>query len=406
MNNTQTSGTPERDRFDGSRIKQLFQDKRFVTFLTGAGVCLILIIYYFLQHTKTKEEESVKTNVSLNADLPNAGDSTGLPSRSKMELASEGQQMSMPDQMPMPRGLNSNVPGTIQADQPGRGAAEGYIYGNGAPDEIYEAPDTLSATTAKKRGRKASTARSELASDDDDEDEEITLTKSKADIEKERKLLVLLQEYKADKLKRQQEAQGRVLKPESVSSETVSSLNGHTGKNSFYGLQSDMRKQQMDAREDSLSITVKAMIFSDQTIVSGGRVELRLLEDITLRGREIPMGTLLFGVANFGGPRVNISINQVQYQGRIMPMKLTVYDMDGMNGIYVPNILAIRQGRQTIAQAGQGVNFSTPVLSNNVPVMAAASALQAGIQGGRSFLSRKVQVQKATLKNNYIVFLK
>lgn len=388
---------------DASRIKQLFQEKRFVTFLTGAGVCLILIIYYFLHHTKTKEEDTVKTNVSLNADLPNAGDSTGLPSKSKLELAAEGQPMAMPDQKPMERGLNANVPNSIRPDQPRRGEADSYIYGNAVPDEIYEEPDTSSLPQSKSRKRKSSATRPELASD---EDESENLSKTKDEMEKEKRLLALLQEYKADKIKRQQEVQGRALKPETVTQSSVSSLNGPTGKNSFYGLQSDMSKQQMDAKEDSLSVTVKAMVFSDQTVMSGGRVGLRLLENITLRGRMIPEGTRLFGVANFGGQRVNIAINQVQYEGRILPLKLTVYDMDGLSGIYVPNVLAVEQGRQAISQAGQGFNVNTPVYSTNVPAMAAASAVQAGLQGGRSFLSRKVSVQKATLKNNYYVLLK
>lgn len=405
MTSNQTSGTPDRSRFDGSKIKQLFQDKRFVTFLTGAGVCLILIVYYFVNHTKTKEGGSVQTTNSLNANLPNAGDTTGLPSRSKLELATDGQSLSMPDQMPLEKGLNGNVPSTIQPERSRRGEADSYIYGPGVPDELYEEPSPDAPARPRAHTRKPTSDRPELASADEDEDNE-NPSKTREELEKEKKLLALLQEYKADKVRRQQELQGRALKPETVPVLAVSSLSGQTGKNSFYGLQSDMRKQHMDSKEDSLSVTVKAMVFSDQTIVSGGRVGLRLLETITLQGRTIPEGTRLYGTANFGGQRVNILINQVQYEGRILPMKLTVYDMDGLSGIYVPNVLAVDQGRQTVAQAAQGFNLSAPMSSANVPAMAAASAVQAGIQGGRSFLSRKVSVRKATLKNNYYVLLK
>ncbi|SFE30575.1 conjugative transposon protein TraM [Spirosoma endophyticum] len=405
MSTNQT--TPEPDRFDGSRIKQLMQDKRFVTILTGAGVCLILIIYYFLNHTKSKEEGAVKPTMSLNSDLPNAGDSTGLPSQSKLELATNAHPLSMPDQMPMERGLNANVPATLHPDQSRRGGeADSYIYGNDVPDEIYEKPESPAPPRKKKRNQKAGTRAGQEELADDDEVNEVDPTKTKAEIEKQKQLLALLQEYKADKIKRQADLQGRALKPETVPISTVSSLNGAAGKNNFYGLQSDMRKQQMDAKEDSLSVTVKAMVFSDQTIISGGRVTLRLLESITLRGRMIPEGTRLYGVANFGGQRVNIAINQVQVEGRILPMKLTVFDMDGLSGIYVPNVVGVQQGRQAVSQAGQGFNVSAPVYSANVPAMAAASAVQAGLQGGRSFLSRKVAVQKATLKNNYYVLLK
>lgn len=396
------------DRFDGTRIKQLFQDKRFVTVLSGAGVCLILIVYYFLHHTKTKEE-SLKTPNSLNADLPNAGDSTGLPSRSKLELASEAKPLGMPNQMPMEKGLNSQVPSTLQPDRsrhPVNQDADPYIYSDAVPDELYQDPTPDAPAQPKARTRKSASGQRPNQADLEDDDDELASPKASLDTEKEKKLLSLLQEYKADKARRQQEYQSRALKPETIPVSTVSSLNGPTGRNTFYGLQSDMRKQQMDSKEDSLSVTVKAMVFSDQTIVSGGRVGLRLLETITLRGRTISEGTRLYGTAQFGGQRVNIVINQVQYEGRILPMKLTVYDMDGLTGIYVPNVLAVDQGRQTVSQAAQGFNVSAPLYSTNVPALAAASALQAGIQGGRSFLSRKVAVHKATLKNNYYVLLK
>jgi conjugative transposon TraM protein len=393
------------NHFDGSRIKQLFQDKRFVTFLSGGGVCLILIIYYFLHHTKPKEVDIKNASFSLNADLPNARDTVGLPSKSKLELASDAQPIALPDQRPMERGLNSNVPGIIQPDIARRGEAQSYIYGDAVPKEIYEEPDTsMVPPVSNKRGRKSNIGRT--GQSDSDDDEELSSAKAKEELEKEKKLLALLQEYKADKIKRQQEAQGRALKPETYRTSTVSSLNSSSGSNSFYGLQSDMRKQQMDAKEDSLSVTVKAMVFTDQTIVSGGRVELRLLENITLRGRMISEGTRLFGIAQFGSQRVNITINQIQYEGRILPIKLTVYDMDGLAGIYVPNVAGIQQGRQAISQTGQGFNVSAPVYSANVPALAAASAVQAGLQGGRNLLSRKVALQKATLKNNYYVLLK
>ena len=141
--------------------------KRFVTFLTGAGVCLILIIYYFVTHTKAKEDALIKPANSLNADLPNAGDSTGLPARSKLELASEGHGLAMPDQLPMERGLNSTVPATIQPNQPGRSAADSYIYGTGVPSELYQNPEADPAS--KKSSRKAPELPPTDLGDDDEE---------------------------------------------------------------------------------------------------------------------------------------------------------------------------------------------------------------------------------------------
>lgn len=388
--------------FDTSKIKKLLGDKRFVTLFTGVGVCVIILIWYFTKKSNTEEKAVANTAQSLNANLPYAADSSGLSAKSKLQLAYEAQEKLDQQARMNSRGLNANIPGTIEPTSSSRKEVDGYIYGNSIPDKIYEDPDTTTRSRKRDKGNKKPGS----VDMDDEEDQSQTLKAKKEETEKQKKLLIALQEYKADKERRQKEIAGRALKPEVIQEDNVSSLNGPTGRNGFFGLESDMRRQQMDVRDDSLSVTIKAMVFSEQTIQSGGRVSLRILEPIRLRGRDIPAGQLLYGVASFGGQRVNIGINSIQVDGRILPVKLTVFDMDGLSGIYVPNVVAVEQGRQSISQATQGVNISAPLVSTNLPASAAASAIQAGTQGVRSFMSRKVAVQKATLKNNYYVLLK
>ncbi|MBC8153074.1 MAG: conjugative transposon protein TraM [Bacteroidetes bacterium] len=392
---------------DLSNLQTKLKDPRFAAASLGAVVCLGLIVWYFVRIISPPAKADGLQASSLNSDMPRA-DSTGSPTKSKLELA-DAQQLANPDRGAAPGGgLQSDVPGTLSSSKSGRrGEASSYIHGNTVPDAIYQQPDTAAPEELRPPVRRKATRPTAPALADEYEEEEEPVNKSaKEDLEKQRRLLALLQEYKADKIKKQQEMAGRALKPESLDESPVSSLAGPAGTNTFYGLQADNRKQQMDHREDSASVTIKAVVFSDQTIISGGRVGLRLTEPVTLRGRMIPEGTRLYGVATFGGQRVNVLINSVQVEGRILPMRLTVYDMDGLAGIYVPNVLAVKQGRQSISDAAAGFNVTPPIYSTNAPSIAAASVAQAGIQGAQRFLQRKVATPKATLKNNYYVLLK
>lgn len=390
---------------DLSNFQTKLKDPRFAAALLGAVICLGLIIWYFVRIISPPAKADGLQASSLNSDMPRA-DSAGSPTKSKLELA-DAQQLANPDRGAAPGGgLQSDVPGVMSSSKSARrGEAGSYIYGNPVPDAIYSHPDTAGPEDLRPPTPQKATRRTAPAEEYEEEEEPVNKN-AKEDLEKQRRLLALLQEYKADKIKKQQEMAGRALKPESLNESPVSSLAGPAGSNTFYGLQADNRKQQMDHREDSASVTIKAVVFSDQTIISGGRVGLRLTEPVTLRGRMIPEGTRLYGVATFGGQRVNVLINAVQVEGRILPMRLTVYDMDGLAGIYVPNVLAVKQGRQSISDAAAGFNVTPPIYSTNAPSIAAASVAQAGIQGAQRFLQRKVATPKATLKNNYYVLLK
>ena len=240
-------------------------------------------------------------------------------------------------------------------------------------------------------------------------------------IDDRQRLLALLTEYKRDKEAKAAATREGERPRKAESGAVVSTLGESTAPadlpaettnrrlNGFYGLYaSDQKGQQEAALTEDLG-TIRAVIYQDQPIVDGGRVQLRLLEPVTVRGMKIPANTIIYGVGNFGAERVGISINSLQYEGRIFPIKLTVHDMDGMPGVFVPNVLAAQEGKQLLGQAVGGANYNlngTATSARAAATMAGISAAQAGLSGARGVLQRKITQQKATLKGNYYVLLK
>ncbi len=78
----------------------------------------------------------------------------------------------------------------------------------------------------------------------------------------------------------------------------------------------------------------------------GSRVRIRLLDDITVDGHNLPKGTYLYSfISGFSAMRVHLTISNILVEDKIIPVSLSVYDLDANPGLYVPrsNFTAIMQ---------------------------------------------------------------
>ena len=82
---------------------------------------------------------------------------------------------------------------------------------------------------------------------------------------------------------------------------------------------------------------IKAVIDENNKGFLGSRIRFRLLEDIFVSSRKISKGSILYGqISGFSMQRVNLTIVSVFTKGEIFPVNLSIYDVDGMKGLYVP----------------------------------------------------------------------
>ncbi len=82
--------------------------------------------------------------------------------------------------------------------------------------------------------------------------------------------------------------------------------------------------------------SIKACVHDAQTVVGETGVRLRLLEPAQTPQRTIPKGTIVTANAKFQNGRLQLKITSIELEGNIIPVDITIYDLDGQQGLYVP----------------------------------------------------------------------
>jgi len=163
--------------------------------------------------------------------------------------------------------------------------------------------------------------------------------------------------------------------------------------NGFYSLD----ESPGDSRDQN---AVSAVIAQTQTIVNGSTVKMRLLDDIYINGKLIPKDQFVYGTAALNGERLEIKIPSIRYGKSIYPVSLSIMDIDGLEGIYIPGAIARDVAKESSERAIQDLSFGTS-MSNSIGIQAAG----AGMEAAKSLFSRKVKLIKVTLKAGYQILL-
>ncbi len=153
------------------------------------------------------------------------------------------------------------------------------------------------------------------------------------------------------------------------------------------------------AIEDSQN-AIQAVIHETQTIVDGSTVKLRLVNEVFINGVRIPKDNFLFGIASLRGERLSIKINSVRFGNSLFPVELSVYDMDGLDGIYIPGAITRDVAKQSADRSMQTIGLTS------LDPSWAAQAASAGIEAAKTLFSRKVKLIKVTVKAGYQVLLR
>jgi len=153
-----------------------------------------------------------------------------------------------------------------------------------------------------------------------------------------------------------------------------------------------------EAGEDQNAVS--AVIHEDQTLVNGSTVKLRLTDDIQVKGTVIPKDNFIYGTAELDGERLTIKINSIRYKKSLFPVQLSVFDIDGMDGIYIPGAITRDVAKQSADRSLQSIGLTgfDPSLG--------AQAASAGIEAAKTLISKKVKLVKVFVKAGYQVLLR
>jgi len=141
---------------------------------------------------------------------------------------------------------------------------------------------------------------------------------------------------------------------------------------------------------------ISAVIHNDQVITNGAKVKLRLTESIVVDGVTIPRNSFVSGIATFSKTRMNIALKSIIIGSSIIPFNKSVYDKDGMEGIYLPENLRAEDVSETTS------DMSTEALNT----LSSTGIVGAALTTGKNLFRKKAERQTVTLKANYKLFLK
>jgi len=152
---------------------------------------------------------------------------------------------------------------------------------------------------------------------------------------------------------------------------------------------------------------IKAMIDQTTKAHEGTRLRFKLLDDVIVKGVKLKKGTYLYGtVTGFGQQRVMADITSILVKDKFLKIHLSVYDLDGMQGFYVPES-AFRDMMKNAGSAAMqsNISFDSGGGSGISAEALALQALQNVYQSTSSAVSQAIKKNRAKIKYNTIVYL-
>jgi conjugative transposon TraM protein len=145
---------------------------------------------------------------------------------------------------------------------------------------------------------------------------------------------------------------------------------------------------------------IKVVIDENLTGYAGSRIRLRLLDDIQVGAYLVAKDTYLYAlITGFSGQRVTLSVRSILYDDKILPVKLDIYDLDGLAGLYVPESAFRDFTKDASTNVIQGIDMQN---SGNSFVMSAAGQL---FQSTSSAIAGMIRKNKAKIKYNSYLYL-
>ena len=153
---------------------------------------------------------------------------------------------------------------------------------------------------------------------------------------------------------------------------------------------------------------IKAIIDENVKAVDGSRVRLRLLDDIEINEIVVPKGTYIYALmSGFGSQRVKGNVKSILINDNIIKVNLSLYDTDGLEGLYVPS----SNFRETTKEVASGaMNNSSALTSSstttgNSLIQWGNQAITNAVQKTSNAISKSIKKNSAKLKYGTFVYL-
>lgn len=151
---------------------------------------------------------------------------------------------------------------------------------------------------------------------------------------------------------------------------------------------------------------IKAIIDENIKAVDGSRVRLRLLDDVEINETVVPKGSYIYAImSGFGSQRVKGNVKSILVDDELVKVSLSLYDTDGLEGLYVPG----SSFRETAQDVASGAMNGTMSLNNGTTGNSFSQwgmqAVQNAYQRTSNAISKAIKKNKAKLKYGTHVYL-
>ena len=160
------------------------------------------------------------------------------------------------------------------------------------------------------------------------------------------------------------------------------------------------------AENDPQPNLIKAIIDEDIKAVDGSRVRLRLLDDVQVGEVTMQKGSYIYAIMNgFGSQRVKGNVTSVLVGDNIIKASLSVYDTDGLEGLYVPGS-SFRETAKDVASGAlsSNMNLNQGGYSNSFSQWG-MQAIQNAYTRTTNAVSKSIKKNSAKLKYGTFVYL-
>lgn len=160
------------------------------------------------------------------------------------------------------------------------------------------------------------------------------------------------------------------------------------------------------AQNEHESNLIKAIIDEDVKAVEGSRVRLRLLDDVEINETVLKSGSYLYAImSGFSSRRVKGTVNSVLVNDEIIKVSLSLYDTDGLEGLYVPSSSS-RETAKDVASGAFNSNMDMNTGSNgNSLTRWGMQAIQDAYQKTSNAISKNIKKNKVNLKYGTFVYI-
>ncbi|MDX6187795.1 conjugative transposon protein TraM [Flavobacterium sp. Fl-318] len=150
--------------------------------------------------------------------------------------------------------------------------------------------------------------------------------------------------------------------------------------------------------------SIKACIQETQTIIGESMVQLRLLEPAKTPNSIIPKGTIITATTKIQAGRLQLKVTSIELDGNIIPVDITIYDLDGQQGLSMPYSPEMNAFTEMAGNMSQQSGTSL-MLTQSAGQQIAAEMGKGVVQGISGYFSKKVRTPKVTLKAGHQLFL-